>query len=81
VTTGRVLETLGIGSNVLGSPLAAIAHLIVVLEKQSNYMPLQANEMLTTGTITTALPIQAGENWQTELEGIALPGLSVEFTV
>jgi 2-keto-4-pentenoate hydratase len=60
--------------------LAAIAYLIVVLGKQPNYMPLQANEMVTTGTITTALSIRTGETWRTELEGIALPGLSVEFT-
>jgi 2-keto-4-pentenoate hydratase len=75
---GEVREE-GKGSNVLGSPLAAIAHLIAVLVKQPQYMPLQANEMVTTGTITTALSIHAGETWRTELEGIALPGLSVEF--
>jgi 2-keto-4-pentenoate hydratase len=45
------------------------------------HMPLQANEMVTTGAITTALSINAGETWRTELEGIALPGLSVEFIV
>jgi len=77
---GEVRE-IGRGSNVLGSPLAAIAHLIAVLGKQPKYMPLQANEMVTTGTITTAMSVHAGETWQTELEGIALPGLSVEFIV
>ena len=75
---GEVRER-GRGSNVLGSPLTAIAHLIAVLWKQSKYMPLQANEMVTTGTITTALSVHVGETWQTKLEGIALPGLSVEF--
>jgi 2-keto-4-pentenoate hydratase len=64
---------------VLGSPLAAIAHLIAVLGKQAKYMPLQANEMVTTGTISTALSIHAGETWQTKLEGIALPSHSGEF--
>jgi 2-oxo-3-hexenedioate decarboxylase len=69
----------GTGSNVLGSPLAAIAHLIGVLDKQPQYRPLQANEMVTTGTITTAQSVRAGETWQTELSGIALPGLAVSF--
>jgi 2-keto-4-pentenoate hydratase len=69
------------GTNVLGSPLAAIMHLIDVLAKQPKYMPLQANEIVTTGTITTALSVQVGETWRTELEGIALPGLYVEFMV
>ena len=76
---GKICEV-GRGANVLGSPLAAIKHLIDVLAKQIQYMPLQANEMVTTGTITTALSVKAGETWRTELEGIALPGLSVEFT-
>lgn len=74
------VREVGIGSNVLGSPLAAIAHLITVLAKQPQQMPLQANEMVTTGTVTTAQSIFAGETWRTELQGIALPGLSVEFT-
>lgn len=69
----------GRGSNVLGNPLAAIVHLIDVLKKQPKYMPLKANEIVTTGTVTTALSIHAGETWRTELEGITLPGLSVEF--
>ena len=75
---GKVSEV-GRGSNVLGSPLAAIAHLIAVLANQPQYQPLQANEMVTTGTVTTAQTVRAGERWRTELQGIALPGLSVEF--
>lgn len=75
---GKVREV-GRGTNVLGSPLAAIAHLISVLARQPQYLPLQANEMVTTGTITSALSIHAGETWRSELQGIALPGLSVEF--
>jgi len=77
---GEMRET-GKGSDVLSSPLAAIAHLIDVLAKQPQYMPLQANEMVTTGTITTALSIHSGEIWRTEVEGIALSGLSMEFVV
>lgn len=73
------VREIGIGSNVLGSPLAAIAHLIAVLAKQPQFSPLQANEMVTTGTVTTAHSVRAGETWRTELRGIALPGLSLEF--
>ena len=76
---GREIET-GRGSNVLGSPLAAIAHLVSLLAKQSCYTPLQAGELVTTGTITTARSVRAGETWQSELRGIALPGLTVEFS-
>jgi len=75
---GRVREV-GRGANVLGSPLAAIAHLLAVMAKQRQTMPLQANELVTTGTLTPALPIHAGETWSTALHGIALPGISVRF--
>ena len=73
------LREVGLGSSVLGSPLAAVAHLISVLAKQPQYEPVQANEIVTTGTITTAQSIRPGELWRTELEGVALPGLTVEF--
>jgi 2-oxo-3-hexenedioate decarboxylase len=74
-----LLREQGRGSNVLGSPLAAIAHLMAVLARQPQYPPLQANEMVTTGTLTMAQPVKAGQTWRTELDGIALPGLCVEF--
>ena len=67
----------GGGTNVLGSPLAAIAHLIGVLERQPNGKPLQAGELVTTGTLTRALTIRAGEKWTTQLYGLELPGISL----
>lgn len=77
---GRHIETAS-GSNVLGNPLSAIAHLISVLAKQSPNAPLQEGEIVTTGTITTAQSVAAGETWQSELRGIPLPGLKVAFSV
>ena len=71
----------GRGSNALGSPLLAVAHLINVIAKQPHALPLQAGEIVTTGTLTAALPINAGQIWTTKLDGIALPGLSVSFEV
>lgn len=72
------LRDSGTGRNVLGGPLASIAHLAGVLAKQQA-VPLAAHELVTTGTLTQALTIRAGETWTTELQGIALPGLSVRF--
>lgn len=69
----------GHGANVLGSPLAAAAHLISVLAKQPKAKALEAGELVTTGTLTRALPIRAGETWSTVLDGIALSGISVAF--
>jgi 2-oxo-3-hexenedioate decarboxylase len=69
----------GRGSNVLGSPLAAAAHLISLLAKQPQAKALQPGELVATGTLTRALPILAGDTWTTALDGIALSGISVTF--
>jgi len=75
---GNLRDT-GRGSNVLGSPLQAVEHLIAVLAKQPQAKALEAGELVTTGTLTVALPVRAGETWSTVLEGIPLPGISVTF--
>lgn len=69
----------GCGANVLDSPVLALAHLIDVLATQHEAQPIQAGELVTTGTLTAALPIRAGEAWSTTFEGIDLPGLTVRF--
>lgn len=75
---GRPIAT-GIGANVLGSPLAAIAHLASVLARHPQGQPLQAGEIVTTGTITTAQSVHPGEAWRSGIQGIALPGLEIAF--
>jgi 2-oxo-3-hexenedioate decarboxylase len=75
---GQVREQ-GQGSNVLGSPLRALSHLIEVLAGQPGAPGLEAGELVTTGTITKALPIRAGEVWSASVEAIGLEGLSVAF--
>jgi 2-oxo-3-hexenedioate decarboxylase len=69
----------GRGSNVLGNPLQAIAHLTTGLANRAGTTPLQEGELVTTGTITAARSVQSGETWTTEIEGIALPGITVQF--
>lgn len=75
---GEVLEQ-GSGANALGSPVSAIAHLISVIAGQPDAPPIKAGELVTTGTLTPALPVLAGQRWTTRIEGIPLPGLSVLF--
>jgi len=75
---GKVVDG-GRGSNVLGSPLAALAHLIAVLASQPRAQPLAAGELVTTGTLTGAPAIRPGEVWSTMIDGIALPGLSLQL--
>jgi 2-oxo-3-hexenedioate decarboxylase len=69
----------GGGANVLGSPLAAAAHLLAVLARAPIAAPLAAGEIVTTGTLTRALPVAPGETWSTTIAGIDLPGLRVRF--
>ncbi|MFL9881030.1 decarboxylase [Herbaspirillum rhizosphaerae] len=76
---GAVRET-GKGSNALGNPLSAMAHLIAVIAKQVIQRPIQANEIVTTGTLTAAFPVSAGEAWDMELGGIALRGIRLKFS-
>ena len=76
---GQAIET-GKGANVLGNPLQAVVHLMKVLASQLPHQPLRVNELVTTGTVTSAYSVQAGQTWQSAIDGIALPGLSVMFT-
>lgn len=73
------VEAQGGGSNVLDSPLLVAAHLLNLLKHQQGFEPLRAGEIVTTGTLTPALPIRAGETWTTELSGIELPGFRVDL--
>ena len=69
----------GGGDLVLGSPLSALAHLVEVLAGLPDHPSLKAGEIVTTGTLTTALPVAPGETWSTRLLGLALPGLTLRF--
>jgi 2-oxo-3-hexenedioate decarboxylase len=70
----------GVGANVLDSPLNALAFLIEVLARQPGSPPLEAGEIVTTGTLTDAHPVKPGETWSTSLAGLPLPGLTIDFT-
>ena len=76
---GKVMDR-GRGANVLDSPLSALRHLVDVLDMDPFNPPLRAGEIITTGTLTRAFPVAAGETWSTAIEGIALEGVIVKFT-
>jgi 2-keto-4-pentenoate hydratase len=67
----------GGGANVLDSPLLAFAHLAEALAGLPGSPPVAAGEIVTTGTLTAALPVRPGETWTTALSGINLPGLTI----
>ncbi len=69
----------GTGANVLDSPLLALAYFVQVLAAQADAPPLEAGEVVSTGTLTDAHPVAAGETWSTRINGLPLPGLTVRF--
>jgi 2-oxo-3-hexenedioate decarboxylase len=76
VRDGEVVSTGG-GASVLGSPLLAFAHLADLLAAQDRFPPVQAGEIVTTGSLTGAPVARAGETWTTRVHGIALPDVEL----
>jgi len=69
----------GHAANVLDGPVFALRHLVELLASDPVNRPLAAGEIVTTGTLTRAFPVEAGETWSTELTGIPLEGARVHF--
>jgi 2-keto-4-pentenoate hydratase len=69
----------GVGANVLDSPALAVAHLASVLARHPRHPPLVAGEIVTTGTITDAWPVSAGETWSSDYGELPVKGLTVTF--
>lgn len=75
---GRLMDH-GLAGNVLGSPLLALQHLQQWLAAHPQQPALAAGEVLTTGTLTRAFPVQPGQRWHTALQGIDLPGAAMQM--
>jgi len=67
----------GMAANVLGGPLHALRHFIAGIEARPMEPGLQAGDLVSTGTLTRAFPLTAGEFWSTRLHGLPLPGMRV----
>lgn len=65
----------GEGSAVLDGPVQALGHLVSELARRGD--TLAPGCLVTTGTLTDAQALRAGDTWRTRLSGIALPGLEI----
>jgi 2-oxo-3-hexenedioate decarboxylase len=74
-----VLADHGRAANVLDGPVFALRHLVELLAADPVNPPLAAGEIVTTGTLTRAFPVAAGETWTTELTGVPLEGARLRF--
>ena len=70
----------GRGANALDGPVHALKHLVEVLAADVHNPPLRAGELVTTGTLTRAFPVAAGESWSTTVAGYPLPGLAIALS-
>jgi 2-keto-4-pentenoate hydratase len=76
---GKLTQTGG-GAFVLGSPLLALRHLVELLGHDPHNPPLRAGEIISTGTLTLAAPVRAGETWTTGVHGIPLENIALQFS-
>ena len=67
----------GVAANVLGGPLSALRHFADGLQHDPLGRPMQAGDLITTGTVTGAFPIESGQHWSTKISGLPLPGLEL----
>ena len=75
----EALSETGGGALVLDSPLLALRHLVELLATDPHNPPLSAGEMISTGTLTLAMPIRAGDNWTARAYGIPLEDITLRL--
>ena len=68
----------GAGKNCLRSPALCLEELAKAATARGD--ALQPGEIISTGSLTSAQPIVAGEEWRAELNGLPLASLRVHFT-
>ena len=78
LSRGGVVMDRGKAANVLDGPLHALAHFVRGLDETYGAR-LKAGDVVTTGTVTRAFPVKAGETWAAQVDGLRLPGLAIAF--
>ena len=74
----------GKGANVLDGPVQALLHFVRELRATPGAPALKGGDLVSTGTLTDAHPVQPGQTWHTEIESSGLlagklAGLTVRF--
>ena len=74
---GGSLRDAGQGRVVLDGPLHALQHWLRAMAEHTPHWRVQPGQVVTTGTITDAWPLQPGQRWQTRLSEPLLSGLTL----
>lgn len=69
----------GHAGNVLGGPIEALTFLVEELARYPVCPPLRAGELVTTGTLTEAMPGRPGEVWTARFDGAGLQPLHLRL--
>ena len=76
---GDELVEEGSGKNALRSPARSLGELAAAIARRSDAEPLQAGELVSTGTLTTSTPIAADQRWTASVDGLPLPPLTLQL--
>jgi 2-oxo-3-hexenedioate decarboxylase len=76
---GKPLDE-GVGTIVLDGPLNALRLWIDAMATHTPQWTIEAQDIVTTGTITDAWPLQAGQTWTTRLSDKRLAALTLTTT-
>lgn len=79
LTRGDSVVDRGVGSNVLDSPALALGHLVRLLADQPQAPALSAGEIVTTGTITDAWPVEPGQTWASDYGTLGIAGMTLRL--
>lgn len=74
---GEIVDR-GEGSIVLGGPVDALRQWVDAMHAQPQHWPIRAGDVVTTGTITDAWPMQPGMGFETRLSDPRLGALKLE---
>ena len=69
----------GGGRNVLQSPALCLGELAAAIRRSPWAQPLEAGELVSTGSLTTPMLIAPGETWRAEPEGLDVAPLVMKL--
>ncbi len=75
---GELVEE-GSGRNSLRSPALCLAELSAAISRRTPEDPLDAGELVSSGTLTESKRIAPGETWTAVVDGIDLPPLTLQI--
>ena len=76
---GQLVEE-GSGRNALRSPAACLSELVSAISRHPSAAPLEAGELVSSGTLTDSQRIAPGETWMAIVDGLDLPDLTLHAT-